>query len=103
MPEVIFKALAENWKAIAAVIVGIVIAASLTGVIVSHYDKRVYEDKLKTHDAETAKRMTDAFVEKMEKLKKQYEKDKKDFIQRVKDLCDKHEVSYNLVLKPAYI
>jgi hypothetical protein len=47
--------------------------------------------------------LTDAFVEKMEELKKQYDEDKKDFIQRVKDLCDKHEVSYNLVLKPAYI
>ncbi len=99
----ILKLLAENWKAIAAVIGGVVVAASLTGVIVSHYDRRVYEDKLKTHDAETAKRLTDAFVEKMEELKKQYDEDKKDFIQRVKDLCDKHEVSYNLVLKPAYI
>lgn len=99
----ILKLLAKNWKAIAAVIGAIVVAASLTGVIVSHYDRRVYEDKLKTHDAETAKRLTDAFVEKMEELKKQYDEDKKDFIQRVKDLCDKHEVSYNLVLKPAYI
>ena len=99
----ILKLLAENWKAIAAVIGAVVVAASLTGVIVSHYDRRVYEDKLKTHDAETAKRLTDAFVEKMEELKKQYNEDKKDFIQRVKDLCDKHEVSYNLVLKPAYI
>lgn len=99
----ILKLLAENWKAIAAVIGAVVVAASLTGVIVSHYDRRVYEDKLKTHDAETAKRLTDAFVEKMEELKKQYDQDKKDFIQRVKDLCDKHEVSYNLVLKPAYI
>ncbi len=99
----ILKLLAENWKAIAAVIGAVVVAASLTGVIVSHYDRRVYEDKLKTHDAETAKRLTDAFVEKMEELKKQYDEDKKDFIQRVKDLCDKHEVSYNLVLKPAYI
>ena len=99
----ILKLLAKNWKAIAAVIGAVVVAASLTGVIVSHYDRRVYEDKLKTHDAETAKRLTDAFVEKMEELKKQYDEDKKDFIQRVKDLCDKHEVSYNLVLKPAYI
>lgn len=99
----ILKLLAENWKAIAAVIGAVVVAASLTGVIVSHYDRRVYEDKLKTHDAETAKRLTDAFVEKMEELKKQYNEDKKDFIQRVKDLCDKHEVSYNLVLNPAYI
>jgi len=99
----ILKLLAENWKSIAAVIGAVVVAASLTGVIVSHYDRRVYEDKLKTHDAETAKRLTDAFVEKMEELKKQYDEDKKDFIQRVKDLCDKHEVSYNLVLKPAYI
>ena len=99
----ILKILAENWQAIAAVIGSVIVAASLTGVIVSHYDRRVYEDKLKTHDAETAKRMTDAFVEKMEELKKQYDEDKKDFIQRVKDLCDKHEVRYNLVLKPAYI
>ena len=99
----ILKLLAENWKAIAAVIGAVVVAASWTGVIVSHYDRRVYEHKLKTHDAETAKRLTDAFVEKMEELKKQYDEDKKDFIQRVKDLCDKHEVSYNLVLKPAYI
>jgi len=103
MPEGILKAIADNWKTIAAVVGGVVIAVSLTGVIVSHYDRRVYEDLLKKHDQETAERVTAAFVKQIEDLKKQHEEDKAAFARRVKNICDKFGIGYDLVLKPAYI
>lgn len=99
----ILKLLAENWKAIAALIGTVVVAASLTGVIVSHYDRRVYEDQLKKHDKETAERVTAAFVKQIEELKKQHEDDKAAFAKCVKAICDKYGIGYNVVLKPAYI
>ena len=99
----VIKLLTDNWKTIAAVVGAIVVTASLTGILVSNYDRRVYEEKLKSHDVETAKRLTEAFVAKIEEIKKRYKKQRDEFVKRVKEACDKYDVSYNLVLKPSYI
>lgn len=95
--------LAKNWKLIAAAITLIIVVASLTGIVVSNYQSRAYNDMLKKHDEATARRLRDAFVTKVEEIMKQHKKDKEELVKRIKESCDQYGLSYDVILTPSYI
>lgn len=97
------KFLAENWKAIVALIGAIIVASTLTTVVVSHYKDNVHKEFLKRHDEELAQKLTDEFVQKMNNFKKQVNIEKQDLIAKIKDLCAEYKLSTSLVLKPQYV
>lgn len=96
------KFLAKNWKAIVALIGAIIVACTLTTVVVSHYKDNVHKEFLKRHDEELAQKLTDEFVQKMNNFKKQVNIEK-DLIAKIKDLCAEYKLSTSLVLKPQYV
>ena len=95
--------LAKNWKSLATLIGAIIVVVSLTGIIVSNYQKRVYDEMLKKHDEATARRLTETFVTKVEETTKQHNKEKDEFVKRIKALCDQAGIGYDVILTPAYI
>lgn len=97
------KFLAENWKAIVALIGAIIVASTLTTVVVSHYKDNVHKEFLKRHDEELAQKLTDEFVQRMNNFQKQVNIEKQDLIAKIKDLCAEYKLSTSLVLKPQYV
>ena len=99
---VVLNFLTKNWKAIALAIGAIVVACSMTTILVSNYKDKVHAEFLKRHDAELARKLTDEFIRKMEDFKSQADLAKQDLIAKIKDLCAEYKLSTSLVLKPRY-